>query len=97
MRRPYDYRWSSYREYVREKEGRGLHRELILGQFRGGRREKVLSYRDYVEGALRREVGWCRLPILKQAFVGDEDFVEGARRNAIGLRLLSGRSVRSLG
>lgn len=40
----------------------------------------MLSYRDFVEGALKREVEWSRLPVLKQAFVGDEDFVEEAWR-----------------
>lgn len=91
VKRPQDYRWSSYRGYLKDKDGEGLHRELILGQFGGGRRGKVAGYRDFVEGALKREVEWLPLPIFRQVFIGDEDFAEEVWRKATKEGELEGR------
>lgn len=80
IEQPQDYRWSSYRAYMKEGGGAGLNREIILGQFKGRGRERVLRYRDFVEGGLKGGEEWADLPIVRQAFVGNEDFVERARR-----------------
>ena len=80
VERPQDYRWSSYRAYLREREATGLRREFILGHFAGQLKAKIGQYREFVEGALQREETWFELPIIKQTFVGDEDFAEQAWR-----------------
>jgi len=89
--RPQDYRWSSYRAYVQEKGLTELNRELILGQFRSRGRERILRYRDFVEGGLKRGEEWSQVPIIKQAFVGDEDFVKQAEKKAKKGPALEGR------
>jgi putative transposase len=80
VERPQDYRWSSYRAYLRERSAAGLRREFILGHFSGQSKEKIGKYREFVEGSLQRGETWFELPIVKQAFVGDEDFAEQAWR-----------------
>jgi len=82
VERPQDYRWSSYKAYLREEKVGGLNRELILGQFEGKGRRRVSRYREFVEGGLGRKKEWSELPVLRQAFVGDEDFVEQAMKKA---------------
>ena len=78
--RPQDYRWSSYHGYVKGKGAAGLNRDLVLGQFEGRGRKRAWGYRDFVEGGLKRKEQWSQFPIIKKAFVGDEEFVEQARK-----------------
>lgn len=84
--RPQAYRWSSYRAYCTDRGSAGLHRDVILGQFGGTLRQRVTQYRAFVEGALHEGARWTLLPIRERAFVGDEDFVEAARRQGRGQR-----------
>ena len=81
--RPQDYRWSSYGAYVRGKGISGLKYETVLGYFVGGRGRQLAQYREFVEGELRGKQKWAEPPVLKGGFVGDEDFVEEARKKAI--------------
>jgi hypothetical protein len=80
--RPQAYRWSSYAAYIKETGTGGVKRESILGQCTGTRAQRVAQYRAFVEGALAGGIQWARLPITHQAFIGDEEFVEEARRRA---------------
>ncbi|MGH7773710.1 MAG: helix-turn-helix domain-containing protein [Candidatus Binatia bacterium] len=80
--RAQDYRWSSYREYLRDARGGGLSKGLILGCFSGRGRARVSKYREFVEGAVKKRERWKELPVIKQGFVGDEDFVEQAKKEA---------------
>jgi putative transposase len=83
VERPQDYRWSSYRAYVRGRNTAGLRREFILGHFGGRPEAKIGRYREFVEGALRRREMCVTLPIVKQTFVGDEDFAERSWRKVM--------------
>lgn len=79
--RPQNYRWSSYRAYVGEDKGiSGLNRDPIFEQFGGTRKRSILDYRNFVEGEMDRGGRWTELPVIKQAFIGDEDFVRQARK-----------------
>ena len=91
VERPQDYRWSSYRTYLREREAAGVRREFILGHFAGQSKAKIRHYREFVEGALLREESWFELPIIKQTFVGDEDFAEQACRKVTKNRATEAR------
>lgn len=88
---PQDYRWSSYKAYLREEKVGGLNRELILGQFEGKGRRRVSRYREFVQGGLSRKKEWSELPVIRQAFVGDEDFVEQAMKRAAKRPAIEGR------
>lgn len=83
VERPQDYRWSSYAGYVRGKGISGLKYETVLDYFAGGRGRQLAQYREFVEGGLGGKQKWAELPVLKGAFVGDEDFMEEARKKAI--------------
>jgi REP element-mobilizing transposase RayT len=76
VERPQDYPWSSYRAYLRTRGATELRREFILGHFGGRSQAKINQYREFVEGALQGEETQCELPIVKQTFVGDENFAE---------------------
>jgi putative transposase len=83
VKRPQDYRWSSYAGYVRGKGVSGLKHETVLGYFSGRRHRQLAQYREFVEGEVSKEEKWAQLPVLKGAFVGDEDFEEQARKKAV--------------
>ena len=91
VERPQDYRWSSYRAYLRERGATGLRREFILGHFGGQSQAKISQYREFVEGALQGEETWFELPIVKQTFVGDENFAEQAWRKVTKNHVIEGR------
>jgi len=91
VKRPENYRWSSYRAYIKGQGVKGLDRGLILGQFGGRGRSRVTRYRDFVEGGLQGSEKWSELPVIKQAFVGDEDFAEQATRRAKRASGIEGR------
>ena len=91
VERPQDYRWSSYKAYLRDEKSSRLNREVILGQFEGKGRRRVSRYRDFVEGGLGIKKEWSELPVLRQAFVGDEDFVEQAMKRAAKRPAIEGR------
>jgi len=91
VKRPQNYRWSSYRAYVKEGKITGLKRELILGQFEGKGQRLVSRYREFVEGGFNRGEQWFRLPITRQVFVGDEGFAERVLRRAGKDKALEGR------
>jgi len=76
VQRAQDYRWSSYRSYVNEKATEGVNCKAILDQFNGSRVKRVREYRDFVEGEVKAARDWSKLPILRQAFIGDEEFVD---------------------
>jgi len=81
VERPGQYRWSSYRGYLNGKGMAGLKCEKVLEYFTGSRSRQLAGYREFVEA--RQVKGELeRLPVIKQAFIGDEDFAEAARRKA---------------
>jgi hypothetical protein len=80
--RPQDYRWSSYKDYLKDGRGGGLSKERILRCFSERRGASVSKYREFVEGAVEKGERWMELPVIKQGFVGDEDFVEQAKKEA---------------
>lgn len=94
VQRPQDYRWSSYQAYCRERRTEGVRRELLLGQLVGRIGQKVRQYREFVEGALKRSGPWASLPIRKQVFVGDEEFVKATKQQ--GKRARAGEEHHSL-
>ena len=80
VQRPQDYLWSSYGAYAGTKKMGGINRQLILEQFGNPGKRRLASYREFVEGALSDGQKWSELPVIKQVFVGEEDFVEQALR-----------------
>ena len=82
VERPQDYRWSSYGSYLNGKGISGLKAETVLEYFTGGTRGQLLQYREYVEGGRGGKERWAEPVVVKQVFIGDEEFVEQARRRA---------------
>jgi len=90
VKRPQDYRWSSYGGYLRGKGISGLKCETVLGYFAGRRRRQLAQYREFVEGEVGAKEKLMEPPVLRQAFVGDEEFVEEARKKADKRSVLEG-------
>ena len=91
VQRPQDYPWSSYRAYLKESSIGGVQRELILGQFAGKGRQQVVRYREFVKGTLKAGAAWAQLPLHKQVFVGEEEFVETTERQVQKVPPAAGR------
>jgi REP element-mobilizing transposase RayT len=86
VERPQDYRWSSYRAYLREGGMTGVWRESVLAHFGDRLHATIHRYREFVEGALQGGEKWFELPITKQSFVGDESFALQVRAEREKLR-----------
>lgn len=82
VEKPQEYRWSSYRKYVRSDTGSVLNTEVILDQFEGTKRDRTMRYREFVEEAVKKGEPWTVLPIVQQVFVGEEGFIRQAKKNA---------------
>ena len=91
VERPRDYCWSSYGAYMKEGKALGLSRALILDQFGKTEQRRISGYRDFVEGGLKRGEKWSELPVIRQAFVGDEDFADEAVEKVKGALSTLGR------
>lgn len=82
VERPQDYRWSSYGSYLKGKGILGLKSAAVLGYFSGGKSNQLDRYREYVEGGGGEKERQAEPPVVRQAFVGDEEFVERVTRKA---------------
>jgi len=79
VKRPEDYRWSSYRVYAYRELNALVDTELILEQFRSVLKNEYKEYRDFVnEGILnfKEEQDWLKVNLKRQRFLGNKDFVE---------------------
>ena len=86
--RPAQYRWSSYASYLKGKGIPGLKYQTILDYFAGGKKRQIEQYREFVEGGLAGEENLEEPAVRKQAFIGDEDFEEAARKKASKLSVI---------
>jgi REP element-mobilizing transposase RayT len=77
VKRPQDYRWSSYGAYVAGRQVRGVTTAMVLEQLGSKRREQMRSYREYVESSPSQDEPPSP---IKQVIIGDEEFAEEAFR-----------------
>jgi putative transposase len=77
VRHPREWKWSSYRMTIGEKEEGFVNSEWVLGQFgRGNQKEAVKRYETFVlEGIKQPSSPWDTL--RGQIFLGGKEFVEG--------------------
>jgi putative transposase len=80
VERPQDFRWSSYGSYLKRKGLRGLKTESVLANFNESRSRQLRQYRDYVEGDGSEKTRNPAPDVIKQIFIGDDDFTEAIRR-----------------
>ena len=80
--RPQDYRWSSYGSYLKGKGIGGLKPEMVLGYFVGERKKQLAQYREYVEVGIGKRQRYDEPVATKQMFIGDEEFIDKARRRS---------------
>lgn len=78
VKRPQDYRWSSYGAYVGGGRMRGLRTATVLEQLGAKPRQQIRSYREYVESSPAEGVNEEPPPTIKQVIIGDEEFAEQA-------------------
>lgn len=76
VRRPEDYRWSSYRSYVGEvKSSPWLNVEWILKRYGREQREAQVSYRAFTEERMRDPECYPSEETVGGTVLGDRDFV----------------------
>lgn len=80
VERPQDFRWSSYGSYLKGKVLTGFKTESVLGYFNGSTSQQLRQYRDYVEGDGSEKTRNPAPQVIKQLFIGDDDFAEAIRR-----------------
>jgi REP element-mobilizing transposase RayT len=80
--KPRQYRWSSYGEYCKVRGAGVVKCQRLSEYFSGSARRRLAGYREFVEEKLAQGKKIDALPVFKQAFIGDEEFVEEARRKA---------------
>ena len=85
VERSQDFRWSSYSSYLKGKGLVGLKTATVLGYFSGSRSRQIQQYRDYVESDRAEKTQNPAPEVIKQIFIGDDDFVDAVRRKGKGL------------
>jgi hypothetical protein len=75
VKRPQDYRWSSYGAYLSGRWARGLTTATVLKQLGGKQRDRIRNYRKYVESSAEG-MSEDPPPMIKQVVIGDEQFAE---------------------
>lgn len=79
VKRPEDYKWSSYRAYAYRESNSLVDVELISEQFRSTLNEEDKEYRDFVSEGLsnfKEDQDWLKVNLKRQRFLGNKDFVE---------------------
>ena len=70
----------SFGSYLKGKGLTGLKTESVLAYFNGSRSRQLRQYRDYVEGDRSQKTRNPAPQVIKQIFIGDDDFAEAIRR-----------------
>jgi REP element-mobilizing transposase RayT len=80
VRRPQDWPWSSYRDYIGlEREGDWIDKSWIYGEFDPDQAEAKGLYREFVEEGLTRKIRNPFKDAVAQLVLGREEFVEEIR------------------
>ncbi len=79
---PINYRWCSYRSYVRENKGDLIERNFLFAQFSEHKKEKVAmkEYERFVKGRMGQGHRADFYELKDQRFLAEEDFVEHVHR-----------------
>lgn len=82
--RPEGYRWSSYQDYIGQREAKNwLHQELILGFFGNTQLKSRQNYRKFVEKAIGQEIDSPLSNVMYSTFLGSEDFINRIKESYI--------------
>lgn len=79
VKRPEDYKWSSYKAYAYRESNSLVEVDLILEQFKSNSKNERKEYRDFVNEKLlnlKADRDWLRSNLKRQRFLGDKNFVE---------------------
>jgi len=80
VKRPEQYRWSSYPGYIgKGKENGWVEYSWILSQFGRGRLRARRKYRGYTEEALKKKVESPLRSLHSRVILGGEEFIKGIK------------------
>jgi len=91
VKKPRDYRWSSYRGYIEPGAIPAISTEAVLEQLGSKRLEQIRKYREYVEGKEPSSEATVKLPAMTKGIMGDEKFAEQILR-AVRVKSVKRRS-----
>ena len=79
VRRPEEYKWSSYNIYMGNKDDKLVDTKAILRYFKTqDRKDAQLGYRDFVEDGMKKEKegeDWLKGHLVKRRFLGSANFI----------------------
>jgi len=78
---PHQYRWSSYRSYVREVKDPLVDRDFLFAQFSKKKRVAKRAYGHFVRSQILKGHREDFYELKDQRFLGTEEFVEDIRRD----------------
>jgi putative transposase len=85
VERPQDYRWSSYRYYVRKKSAPSwLERDWLKDYFGPGDEGSRKRYREFVEGKVSEPNDYPHEKVTADSILGDSEFVQGVIGKVVG-------------
>jgi len=78
---PLDYRWGSYRSYVREGKDNLVEKDLLWSQFSERKRVAMIEYERFVKARIGEGHREDLYELKDQRFLGEESFVGNVHRN----------------
>lgn len=76
VQKPEEYKWTSYRCYIGLEKSRFLKSEIILSQFGNKINERIIAYKNFVEGNDEGPIDWKRIELSYQSIIGGREFIE---------------------
>jgi len=77
---PINYRWCSYRPYLREEKENLVERDFILAQFSNKKKVAIQEYERFVKGHIGQGHREDFYGLKDQRFLGEDTFVEHVHR-----------------
>jgi len=77
---PINYRWCSYRSYLREEKDNLVERDFILAQFSNKKKVAIKEYERFVKGHIGQGHREDFYGLKDQRFLGEDTFVEHVHR-----------------
>ena len=77
---PINYRWCSYRSYLREEKDNLVERDFILAQFSERKKVAIKEYERFVKGHIGQGHREDFYKLTGQRFLGEDTFVEHVLR-----------------
>lgn len=77
--RPETYRWSSYRDYIGERQDHLISTEPILSRFGDTGPTQKANYRKFVQSGIDKDLSGWKKKVREQIYLGTEHFIRSIK------------------